>query len=67
MRATARVERRLCLGTGLCQAMDPDLFSLTDDGYGVALPPRNDSDDRAERLREIAECCPAGAITVTAE
>jgi ferredoxin len=47
--------------------MDPDLFSLTDDGYGVALPPRNDSDDRAERLREIAECCPAGAITVTAE
>ncbi|WP_253194468.1 ferredoxin [Streptomyces sp. MP131-18] len=58
------MDRTLCYGTGLCEAMAPAVFSLTDEGYAVARP----AGDRAagpERLREIAECCPAGAITVT--
>ncbi|SDZ36625.1 ferredoxin [Amycolatopsis xylanica] len=63
---TVRVDRDLCLGTGLCQSMDPGLFRLAEDGRAVALGPC----DRAgllERLREIAECCPAGAISVAGE
>lgn len=67
MRATARVDHTLCLGTGLCEAMAPGLFSLGDDGTATARPagPGEDRGSLLDRLRAVADCCPAGAITVT--
>jgi ferredoxin len=65
MRATARVDRHLCLGTGLCEVMGADLFRLTDEGIAVAQSIRDDQAGHLERLQDIAACCPAGAITVS--
>ncbi|MEU9456540.1 ferredoxin [Streptomyces sp. NPDC048277] len=71
MRAVARIDRTLCLGTGLCEAMADDLFLLADDGIAVAQEDRGPEDqgrgERPERLRAIADCCPTGAITVAEE
>ncbi|MCI3278546.1 ferredoxin [Streptomyces cylindrosporus] len=66
MRAVARIDRSLCLGMGLCEAMAADLFLLADDGIAAAQEDRG-QDDRFERLRAIADCCPTGAITVAEE
>ncbi|WP_149829888.1 FAD-dependent monooxygenase [Streptomyces tailanensis] len=73
MRAVAHVDRTLCFGTGMCEAMEPTLFELADDGHAVFRTTGNGEseghdvgdDTELTRLREIAECCPAGAITVT--
>ncbi|MYY01867.1 MULTISPECIES: ferredoxin [unclassified Streptomyces] len=64
MSASARIDRTLCLGTGLCESMAPDLFLLDDEGLAVPLP-GDGGDERTELLRSIADCCPTGAITVT--
>jgi len=64
--AIARIDRALCRGMGLCEAMAADLFLLDDDGIAVAQAPR-DQDERRERLRAIADCCPTGAISITRE
>ncbi|MGW1226499.1 ferredoxin [Streptomyces sp. NPDC001478] len=66
MTVSARIDRTLCLGTGLCESMAPDLFLLDDDG--IAATPRDvpagDAEERTRLLRAVAECCPTGAITV---
>ncbi|MDQ2835919.1 MAG: (4Fe-4S)-binding protein [Actinomycetota bacterium] len=59
----AAVDAGLCLGTGLCEAMGPTLFRLSPDGLAAPLLPAAEPHS-TERLREIAECCPTGAITV---
>ncbi|MGW0394696.1 ferredoxin [Streptomyces sp. NPDC003042] len=64
MRATAQVDRTLCLGAGMCEVMGPDLFRLEHDGIAVGQPGEHHETQRLERLRDIADCCPTGAITV---
>lgn len=58
------VDRTLCRGSGLCEAMDPETFRVTDEGSSVVLRPRVADEGHLELAAEIAECCPAGAITV---
>lgn len=67
MRAVARIDRTLCHGMGLCEAMASDLFLLDDDQIAVAQAAGDHDGRRLERLRAIADCCPTGAITVTEE
>ena len=46
----------------MCVTLCPDVFSLTDDGYAVAI----DSDVPTEleaATREAIECCPEQAIS----
>lgn len=64
MRATVLVDRALCRGSGLCEAMAPETFRVTDEGSSVVLRPRVADDGHRELAEEVAECCPAGAITV---
>lgn len=64
MTAIARIDRTLCRGMGLCEAMAADLFLLDDDGIAVARAAHG-QDERRDRLRAIADCCPTGAITIT--
>jgi ferredoxin len=67
MATTAWVDRGLCLGTGLCAVMAPDVFALDDEGLAVARPGGPGRDATAERLSDIARCCPTGAIVVEPE
>lgn len=61
MRAVVDDDR--CCGHGVCVALCPDIFDLTDDGYAVAigadLPP-----DLEACVRDAATQCPEAAITI---
>jgi ferredoxin len=57
------VDFDLCVSTGSCARVCPEVFELRDDGYLYVLqdsPP----DHLAAQVQEAAELCPTGAITV---
>lgn len=57
------VDFDLCVSTGSCARVCPEVFELRDDGYLYVLqdsPP----DELSEQVEEAAELCPTGAITV---
>jgi ferredoxin len=56
------VDDQRCRGHGMCLTLCSDVFSLTDDGYAVAIT----SDVPAElesATREAIQCCPEQAIS----
>ena len=53
------VDRAVCLGSGMCAALAPDLFELDD----VAKPRKPDIEPDEVAL-DAADQCPAQAITV---
>lgn len=56
------VDDQRCRGHGVCVTLCPEVFSLTDDGYAVAIQ----SDVPAEFegvTQEAIDCCPEQAIT----
>ena len=56
------VNDELCRGHGVCVAVCPEVFTLTDDGYAVAIP--DDVAPEFERaVAEAIESCPEQAIT----
>lgn len=57
-RWTLSVDRDLCIGSGMCSAIAPEHFDLTD-GRSQPLQPELDPD---ETVREAAESCPVEAI-----
>ncbi|GJO42807.1 ferredoxin [Mycobacterium marinum] len=57
-----RVDDQRCRGHGMCLTLCPEVFSLTDDGYAVAIA----SDvpmELEEAVREAIQCCPEQAIS----
>ncbi|MEV5432630.1 ferredoxin [Streptomyces sp. NPDC052701] len=64
VRATVRIDPRLCRGTGLCQAMSPALFRLTGAGHAVPVDGELRDEDTADLARSVADCCPMGAVEV---
>ncbi|ACC43140.1 MULTISPECIES: ferredoxin [Mycobacterium] len=57
-----RVDDQRCRGHGMCLTLCPEVFSLTDDGYAVAIT----SDvpmELEEAVREAIQCCPEQAIS----
>ncbi|MBC7327099.1 ferredoxin [bacterium] len=56
-----KVDRELCIGCGLCEESCPEVFALDDEGKAYVLP---DADLEACDLEEVANSCPAEAITV---
>jgi ferredoxin len=54
------IDRSLCNGFGLCEAVAPDVFQLGDDG--LATLRSGVSEDEA--VREACEGCPMGAISI---
>jgi ferredoxin len=60
----AAVDEDRCRGHGICCTICPEVFTLTDDGYSVALDaevPAGAEDD----VRSAADSCPEHAITVS--
>ena len=55
------VERKLCIGCGLCASMLPEVFEMDDEGKSVV---KNENGAPLEKIREVAEMCPARAIKV---
>ena len=54
------IDRSLCNGYGVCEALAPDVFLLGDDG--LAELKQGVSEDEA--VREACDNCPMGAITL---
>lgn len=54
------VDKGLCGATGMCQALAPDLFELTE-AYARPVKPEIDPDELA---LDAADQCPTQAITV---
>jgi len=54
------IDRSLCDGHGVCEALAPDVFELDDDGL-AALRTELSAD---EAVQEACDSCPAGAISI---
>ena len=56
-----RVDSELCVATGSCESICPDVFEIGDDGIAVAKVAEVPAGLEAE-AREAAEACPVDAI-----
>ncbi len=62
---TVRIDRGLCIGSGNCMKVAPEVFEF-DDGSVVALKENAPDIDR-DRLVESCRVCPVDALTVLAK
>lgn len=62
---TIRIDRSLCIGSGNCMKVAPDLFDLDDESIAV-FASTADSASRAKIL-DACEVCPVQALVVTDE
>lgn len=60
---TVRIDRELCIGSGNCVKVAPDLFELDDETI-ASFAPGADSVPRAKIL-DACEVCPVQALVVT--
>ena len=54
------IDRSLCNGTGVCEALAPDVFELDDDGLAVLRTAVSED----EAVQEACDSCPMGAISI---
>ena len=57
----ARVDRDVCIGSGICVSIAPDVFELDDTMRSRVVHPEAATDDL---YREAAENCPTQAIVL---
>jgi ferredoxin len=59
-----RVDRNKCIGCGACTALVPEVFKMED---GLSKEKVEEINDKKleERIREVAEICPGGAIIIS--
>ena len=57
------VDFDLCASTGACMQVCPEVFEVRSDGYLYVLQ-EEPGPDLADKVRQAAELCPTGAITV---
>jgi ferredoxin len=55
------VDRELCVGSGACEMLAPDVFEVDDDGAVQVL--QQEPDDEAA-VRDAVSQCPTGAIAL---
>ncbi|WP_462202524.1 ferredoxin [Frankia sp. CcWB3] len=65
VKVTVRVDRRACAGSGLCAAMQPDLFRTDPDGRASTLRTVLEDAEETEAARDVGDCCPTEAVIVT--
>ncbi|MBA9005351.1 ferredoxin [Thermomonospora cellulosilytica] len=58
------VDEDRCRGHGVCCALCPEVFDLSDDGYAVVLTPEVPAEFE-EAVRTAVRQCPERAITET--
>jgi ferredoxin len=58
-----RVDHTICMGTGVCYGIAPDLFEARPDGLAVPRSVRFTA-ERGVRLADLVDACPTGAISL---
>lgn len=54
------IDRSLCNGHGVCEAIAPEVFELGDDGLAVLRTAMSED----EAVQEACDSCPMGAIAI---
>lgn len=57
----ACVDKGLCIGCGMCEGIEPDVFRIGDDGLAEAYA--DPTDANADNVKQAVEMCPVSAIT----
>lgn len=57
-----KVDKNLCIGCGACQAIEPSIFELEDDGLANAIDTEI-KEDIKENVIDAMEGCPTSAIS----
>ncbi len=57
------VDRELCVGSGSCEVLAPDVFEVDDDGVLAVLEPDPDGEQLAA-VRDAVQACPTRALTL---
>jgi ferredoxin len=57
---------RECIGSGICESLDPEVFEVTDDGVSSVLVDGVPEDHRAT-ITEAVDRCPSRAIRLTSD
>ncbi|MFG3410107.1 ferredoxin [Streptomyces sp. NPDC048142] len=65
MTTPIKVDKKACIGSGLCAAMHPSLFRLGADGRGETLVAELSESDDIEFAQDIADCCPGQAVLLS--
>lgn len=58
------IDPEICAGFGICLGIDPDVFTLHDDGYAIVMVSEIKPEDQ-DSIRRAASQCPSRAITIT--
>ena len=61
-----QVDKNLCIGCGACQAIEPSVFELEDDGLAKAIDTEI-NDSVKENVMDAIEGCPTSAISEISE
>jgi ferredoxin len=59
----ACVDKELCIGCGLCTALNPEVFTFDDDGKAIAITSELEGSN-IEGAKDAQDQCPVGAINV---
>jgi len=59
----AKVNKDICIGCGACQAIEPDVFELEDDGLAICKMEAIEA-EKQDDVRDAADSCPTGAIEI---
>lgn len=60
----AFVDKDLCVGCGLCEAICPKVFKMNDSGVAEAVETELDN-STVEDIKNVQQQCPVEAITVS--
>ena len=57
------VDRELCVGSGACEALAPEVFEVDDDGVLVVHRPEAGADEAGD-VRDAVRACPTRALSL---
>lgn len=60
------IDESLCIGDGICVDICPEVFEMGDDQLAHVVN-ENPSEELQERVKEAADACPTGAISIHEE
>lgn len=57
------VDKKKCIGCGLCASIAPEVFEMEDDGFARAKDPNGDK-KFPDKMKEAADSCAVEAIKI---